>query len=145
MPMSRLVALAAAMLLVGGCTLFENPGPPVGPVPDGALWIDVSNQTDRVLQLAVNGIVVADVQPATDRTMFANELPPLPWKAEVRLRTGRTLLELAVVSGAVIKTQNGWQTVANRVDLSCGRIDIYSMAPILGPPPGPGVPGDCDP
>ncbi len=32
-----------------------------------------------------------------------------------------------------------------RVDLSCGRIDIWSGTPMMGPAPGPGVPGDCDP
>ena len=34
---------------------------------------------------------------------------------------------------------------AVRVDLSCGRLDIWSGPPLLGPPPGPGTPGDCTP
>jgi hypothetical protein len=32
-----------------------------------------------------------------------------------------------------------------RVDLSCGRIDIWSLGQMLGPAPGPGTPGDCAP
>ncbi len=33
-----------------------------------------------------------------------------------------------------------------RVDLSCGRLDLWAggLQP-LGPAPGPGVPGDCEP
>ena len=142
-----LAALAAMCLSLGACQFLAKPqdGVPVGPVADGALWLEVGNFTDRVVQLAVNGVVVADVQPSTTRTVFAAQLPPLPWRAEVRLPAGRTLVALTLESGQVIKTQDGWRSVGNRVDLSCGRIDIYSMVVMMGPAPGPGVPGDCNP
>ncbi len=34
----------------------------------------------------------------------------------------------------------GWRT-----DLSCGRVDVWSIVPILGPMWVPGTPGDCGP
>jgi hypothetical protein len=32
-----------------------------------------------------------------------------------------------------------------RADLSCGRLDVWVGAPMLGPAPDGGVPGDCEP
>ena len=32
-----------------------------------------------------------------------------------------------------------------RVDLSCGRLDVWVGPPMHGPFPAPGRPGDCDP
>jgi len=32
-----------------------------------------------------------------------------------------------------------------RVDLSCGRLDVWSGPPMIGPAPGTGSPGDCAP
>ena len=35
--------------------------------------------------------------------------------------------------------------IGGRIDLSCGRLDIWSGVPVIGPMPGPGSPGDCLP
>ncbi len=36
----------------------------------------------------------------------------------------------------------GSTRAAARVDLSCGRIDMWAGPPLAGPVPGPGSPGD---
>jgi hypothetical protein len=43
----------------------------------------------------------------------------------------------------VIETNSYLKGDGNRVDLSCGRIDVWAGPPLLGPAPGPGTPGDC--
>lgn len=139
----RNVALLLVALVATGCGATE--GPQLGPVPDAEMSLTANNQSDRALELFVNGGKIADVGPATALTIEARNLPPLPWAAELRLPTGRTLVDLAVASGSVIRREAGSQGVGNRVDLSCGRIELYAVIPLGGPAPGPGRPGDCGP
>ena len=59
-------------------------------------------------------------------------------------------MELTVSAGDVWSQQNADGSGESkgdgaRVDLSCGRIDVWSGTPMMGPAPGPGAPGDCDP
>lgn len=144
--MSRLLALAFAVL-VGvaaiGCKAVD--GPRLGPVPDAEMSLTANNQSDRELELFVNGGKVADVPAMTQITMPARDLPPLPWNAELRLPTGRTLVALPIASGSVVRTETGSHGAGTRVDLSCGRIELWAVFPLGGPPPGPGRPGDCGP
>jgi hypothetical protein len=107
--------------------------------------LTANNQSDRALELFVNGGKIADVSPMSDLTMAAKDLPPLPWAAELRLPTGRTLVGVTVTSGSVVRRETGSTGVGNRVDLSCGRIELYAVIPLGGPAPGPGRPGDCGP
>jgi hypothetical protein len=78
-------------------------------------------------------------------------LPALPWLVEARSSNGRLVLRLGVAVGSVMDTvepNGGHRHVAPgaRVDLSCGRLDMYpGDTPMLGPPLGRGVPGDCVP
>jgi hypothetical protein len=139
------IGLLALALVTGAAGCRTADGPPVGPVADAAMSLTASNQSNRALELYVNDIKIADVAPATGPTFKAPDLPPLPWNAELRLTTGRTLLRLAVASGSVVRTANGSQSVGSRADLSCGRIELYAVIPLGGPPPGPGKPGDCGP
>jgi len=136
--LSALLALAAA-----GCATLD--APPLGPVPDAELSLTANNQSDRRLELFVNGGKVADVAAAAQLTIQARDLQPLPWTAELRLPTGRTLLTLTVKSGDVVRTETGSRSVGARADLSCGRIELYAVFPLGGPAPGPGRPGDCGP
>jgi predicted small lipoprotein YifL len=145
-PSWRRLALIA-MLALGaiGC---GAPGPtelPLGPVPDAEMSLTANNQSDRTLELFVNGSKIGDVAATTQSTIAARDLPPFPWAAELRLPTGRTLLSLTITSGSVVRTASGSQGVGTRVDLSCGRIELWAVIPLGGPPPGPGRPGDCGP
>jgi hypothetical protein len=109
----------------------------------------LSNGTPLELALVVNGQVIDAHVGNGSHEFDGSQLPPLPWGVEVRSPGGRTLLTLLVQPGDVSTktTPNGGTEMRGdgaRVDLSCGRIDLYSGPPLLGPAPGPGVPGDCD-
>jgi hypothetical protein len=110
--------------------------------------LTVSNETTMAVELVVNGVHVGTVPSQMVLIEPADELPPLPWRAEVRTEGGRALLALLVQSGDVWWTKDMSGFVKGdgaRVDLSCGRIDIWSGPPLNGPAPGPGHPGDCGP
>lgn len=124
----------AALLLVG-CVL--GPRSPSG--------LEVSNGTTLAVTIVVNGSAVAMVEPHGGVTIDPRDLPPLPWVVEARTPSGRLLTSMAVHEGDVQYTANTSRGDATRVDLSCGRLDIWSGPPLLGPAPGPGVPGDCLP
>lgn len=140
------VALVALLALTAvGC---GGPGPtqlPLGPVPDAEMSVTANNQSGRTIELFVNGSKITDVAATSQLTIQARDLPPLPWAAELRLPTGRTLLELTITSGSVVRLESGSGGVGTRVDLSCGRIELWAVFPLGGPPPGPGRPGDCGP
>jgi hypothetical protein len=106
--------------------------------------IGIANGTSIEVSLVVNGAHVRTIAPRTEVEVRAADLPALPWQAVVTTAAGRTLVALDIKSGDVHRSANAWGGVAHRVDLSCGRLDIYSGPPMLGPMPGPGVPGDCD-
>lgn len=144
--MRRLPTFALAALLIGALAACgTTDAPALGPVPDGEMSLTANNQSDRVLELFVNGGKVANVPAQTQVTIQSKDLQPLPWAAELRLPTGRTLVALTVTSGSVVRTDTGSQGVGNRVDLSCGRIELWAVIPLGGPAPGPGTPGDCGP
>ena len=68
-----------------------------------------------------------------------------PWFVEARTASGRALLTLVVHAGDVRYQESSTRGDANRIDLSCGRLDIWAGPPLIGPMPGPGSPGDCVP
>src|SRR5262245_16595078 len=112
--------------------------------------LSVANEASIGVDLVVNDRVVKTIGPTSSVDVPASELPSLPWVAEVRLRGGRTLVTATVHAGdvwsrAVANGGTEMRGVGARVDLSCGRIDLYSGPPIMGPAPASGVPGDCDP
>jgi len=140
----RLRACARTMLglmLVATCT----------PAPTGEPHdLVVSNGTTLRVTIVVNGTALRTIQPQTDETVLVRDLPPLPWAVAARTSAGRALLSMNVRAGDVWETTrpDGSHELngdANRVDLSCGRLDIWSGPPLLGPAPGPGSPGDCSP
>lgn len=114
-------------------------------VPPSEMTLSANNGTTENLALVVNGSSVRELAPGTQVTVTAKDLPGLPWQAEVRFPNGRTLVSLAVHAGDVIIGTNYSKGDGARVDLSCGRIDVWSGPPIGGPAPGPGVAGDCKP
>jgi len=130
--------------LVVGCTAV-SPQATDQPAHD----LVVSNQTTLLVALAVNGTVVRSVAPHTQVTVQPTDLPGLPWAVEARTSSGRVLSSMTVRAGDVWETHTpdgGGQAKGDaiRVDLSCGRLDMWSGPPLAGPPQGPGKPGDCD-
>lgn len=108
----------------------------------------ISNGTTLAVTVTVNGTPVA-VDPTLGRVQPA-DLPPLPWLIEARTVTGRLLGSVSVAPGQVWTRTLGNGTSESRgslmrVDLSCGRLDVWVGVPASGPIPGPGVPGDCVP
>jgi hypothetical protein len=109
------------------------------------MTISLQNGTTKDVVLVVNGSPVRQVRPGDQVEVDAAALPALPWVAEVRLPTGRRLVGLTIRAGDVVTGAPSQKGDAARADLSCGRIDLWSGPPLLGPAPGPGTPGDCDP
>ena len=121
--MPALVALLAAC----STALSSSATPPMS----------VMNGTDRSVTVLLNGSSVAELSPATEADPLAlPSPPPLPWTVEVRTISGFLL------ATATFETAS---YASYRFDLSCGRIDIWSRVPVLGPMNGPGEPGDCGP
>jgi hypothetical protein len=133
----RFLLLAIA---VAACSVLPGERPPLG----------VRNGTTLVVGLFVNGEQVAEIPPGSAPQIDESRLPPLPWTVEARTVTGRVLVTMTVEPGDVTSTvysdgHSGRSGTLGRVDLSCGRLDIYAGPPAGGPPPGTGVPGDCEP
>ena len=140
----KMLATAVLCVLLAGCTAL-------GTVPDSAMSLSIQFGTTLVVTLVVNGRPVATLAPGDcigcqlDDGIAASRLPPLPWQVEARSPSGRVLVSIPVRQGDVIRTADSWKGDAVRVDLSCGRLDVWSGPPLLGPAPGPGSPGDCSP
>lgn len=131
------VLFALILVLVLGCA-----------APHRTLDLRVSNQTALVVTVFVNGGVLVSVPPGEVRAVFVSGGAG-PWAVESRTPSGRVLSSMTVRPGDVSeassdgsRTQRG---AAVRVDLSCGRLDMWSGPPLAGPVPGPGKPGDCEP
>lgn len=139
---TKLLVACAAFAFVG-CGSVAGERPPLG----------ISNNTTLVVTLTVNGQPVAEVAPGGPTTEIdESRLPPLPWTVEARTVSGRVLVSMQVEPGSVTSTTNAdgstsSMSVADRADLSCGRLDIWAGFHALGPPPRPdaGEPGDCVP
>lgn len=112
--------------------------------------LEAGNGTSLTVTLVVNGAALRVVPPGASAAIPVGELPLLPYVVEARSPRGRVLTSMTVHAGDVRETitPNGarqYSSAAVRVDLSCGRLDIWSGFPMLGPLPGPGRPGDCEP
>jgi hypothetical protein len=139
----RGAAILAVVAVVVGCSL-------PGTVGDDAMRLEMSNGTTIPVLLVVNGEPGREVPAAAAVDLGTADVGPLPWDASVRTMSGRLLLQLTVHAGDVSYSENGdgsssARGVGVRTDLSCGRIDLWSGPPMMGPAPGPGAPGDCDP
>ena len=126
------------MVVLEACK--AGPTPPIG----------VDNATTLPVTIVVNGTVLDTVQPQKHRDIPTAALGAMPWTIEATTPSGRVLLKLVAQPGVVWSTtapdgSTSQHGAADRVDLSCGRLDVYVGPPLIGPMPGPGVPGDCDP
>ena len=133
------VALATATL---GCGMI---GGPSSPDP-----LDVQNGTTLPVSIVVNAELAVVVPPQSSATIAGADLPTLPWTISARTPTGRELGAMRVAAGDVVRPTGPNREIRMRgaglrVDLSCGRLDIWVGPPMAGPMPGPGIPGDCEP
>lgn len=136
------VPLLLALVFMFACT---------PPVPAQVRDIEVSNQTTLAVTLVVNGSALRTFPPGAIGAIRVSDLPALPWIVEARAPSGRVLTSMAVRAGDISETSRPdgvrvLQGAAARVELSCGRLDLWSGPPMLGPMAGTtGKPGDCDP
>ena len=147
-PSWLVVAVLAGTL--SGCTGAGGASPSSAPPSRSGMQmtLSIANYTTISVTLVVNGRVIETVPAGGYEDPIKAELPGLPWNVETRSPSGRVLSSMTVHAGDV------WQTTepngngetkgdAVRVDLSCGRLDVWSGPPLLGPAPGPGQAGDC--
>lgn len=130
---SAVVGLAAVL---AGCGLL----PAAAAAP-----LSYSNQTSIAVDLVLNGSRVVTINPGQAGAVPVSVLPPLPWTVAAQTSSGRVLATLVVKAGDVDQSGTSQKGDAVRVDLSCGRLEIWSGPPLSGPAPGPGSPGDCEP
>ena len=138
--LARIAALVLAVVAAACGTIVPGERPPLG----------VSNGTDLVVTVIVNGNPVGVFAPDAGSLIDPNLLPPLPWAVEARTASGRVLTSMTVEPGLVFRETMADGSVhisgaLGRVDLSCGRFDMWAGESIGGPAPGPGAPGDCVP
>jgi hypothetical protein len=115
-----------------------------GPTSTGSISLpplSVSNETSITVVLLVNGGIVDSVRPGERHDPVTMDLPPLPWLIEALSPSRRVLSSLSVSATDLITSTSGR---AVRVDLSCGRLDVWSGPPLAGPMWSPGPLGDCD-
>jgi hypothetical protein len=105
----------------------------------------VSNDTTLEIVVFVNDVEVSRVPPDRYVDPVASMLPRPPWRVEARTMSGRVLISFEVLPGGAGRDGNGIHGAGSRVDLSCGRLDVWAGPPMVGPMPGPGQPADCDP
>ena len=134
------------MAMVAGSCFGGSPSEP--PATLAPTTLSIANGTTIAVTLVVNGSVVEVVAPGGYEDPIKAVLPALPWTIETRSPTGRVLSSMTVRPWDVWQTSypsggGGTHGDAVRVDLSCGRIDVWSGPPLLGPPPGPSTLGDC--
>ncbi|OGO59183.1 MAG: hypothetical protein A2V85_14205 [Chloroflexi bacterium RBG_16_72_14] len=142
MPSRGATLALASLLAIGliGCT--PDPGSVLTPPAAVELPpLSVSNETSIPISLIVNGEVIEIVSPGDREDPIEAALPSLPWSIEARSPTGRVLVTLAVGPEDRITATHGRAT---GVDLSCGRLRIWSGPPLDGPTFIPGPSGDCE-
>ncbi len=123
-------SIALAAVVAVGCEASPPPG------------LSIVNGTTLTVTLVVNGTAVGTFAPGIERDPIpASDLPALPWNVQARSPNGRLLTTMTMHPGDASETQG----YGVRVDLSCGRLDIWSGPPMIGPAPGTGSPGDCAP
>lgn len=106
--------------------------------------LHVENGTTRPITVLVGGAVVGTVPAGGSASFPEGSLPNGVWSVEARLPGGKRLLASQIDKSAVSQTDTSASGSGARVDLSCGRLDVWVGVPMLGPAPGPGTPGDCD-
>lgn len=155
--------LVGGALILGACAYVgvrPSPDPTASPSPMmpgeptfETLMLSISNATTLDISLVVNGNSVGVYSAGSYvHPIDPAWLPSSPWHVEAQTVNGRVLVTFDVQAGDVWSSgpdANGHSArtgKAGRADLSCGRLDVWSGPPLLGPaPPSSFPPGDCDP
>jgi hypothetical protein len=137
--------MAFLAICVLACACASPPLPSL--IPAGA-QLAIGNGTTIPVSLVVNGTTVGTVSPSSREDPVVASLPPLPWTVEARSPSNRVLLTLTVGAGDVASGAGGGvagtQGRLASVDLSCGRLELWSgPAPVGEPTFIPGPSGDC--
>jgi len=138
-------------VVASGCGPFPvPPSPSFPPVDPAMLDLNVSNGTTLPVAITVNGQDIGVVRPGAELTVPTGVLPPMPWTVDARSPSGRLLTTITAHREDIrqVDLGNGATQMSGsgaRVDLSCGRLDVWVGVRPLGPVPGPGTPGDCAP
>jgi hypothetical protein len=104
-------------------------------------WVlGVSNQTTIPVTITVNGRSVGIARPTQPFDRPRSDLPALPWTVEAHSPAGRVLVSMSVHEGDVSQSSSsnggsGSGGPFGRVDLDCGRLDMYVGAGLSGPVP----------
>jgi hypothetical protein len=130
----------------GYCYQLDTPTPT--PIASPPTKLSIYNGTTIVVTLVVNGTVIEIVPPRSREDPITGALPALPWNVETRSPSGRVLSTLVIRQGDYFQTTlpNGDTSTSgdfSRVDLSCGRLDVWQGIEPLGPVFSPGPSGDC--
>ena len=137
-------------IALAGCMSANGAGT-AGPSQTQEMKLSIGNWTTIPVTLVVNGAAVETIPAGGYEDPIKASLPAMPWNVETRSPSGRVLSTLVVHQGDYWMTSvpNGGTEIkgdAARVDLSCGRIDVWYGPPLLGPVPDPSAsypPGDC--
>ena len=121
--------------LLAGCASGASPS-----ASASSARLSVANFTTIPVTLVVNGAVVETVAPSIREDPVKAALPSLPWSVETRSPSGRVLSTMTVKPG----DSSGSSGKAVRADLACGRLDIWSGPPMLGPMFIPDLSRPCD-
>jgi len=128
-----LVGLVATVLVSACGAAVPTSTPILAP-----MRLSIQNGTTIPVALAVNGTVVESVAPGGYEDPVKAPMPPLPWSVETRSPSGRVLSSMTVNAG------DAWFTTpdpsgaseakgdAVRVDLACGRLDVWVSTPMGG-------------
>jgi hypothetical protein len=116
-----------------------------GVIEPGVSAFAIDNATDLTVELFANGALVGSWPPATRSDPIRWSMRAMPQDVEPRTQRGRLLLSFDVDPGTIGRAAGGVHGAGARVDLSCGRLDVWSGPPMAGPIPGPGAPGDREP
>lgn len=132
--MRRLIAvtglIAVALSACSGSPATPSPSPT--PTPKAAVRsVSVVNGTTVPVAVSVNGTVMETIQPGTTEDPIHATLPALPWTVEARSPSGRVLATLTVSAADYLSSASGRSAVE---DLACGRLAMWSGAPVGGGP-----------
>jgi hypothetical protein len=133
----RLLLLRVIAVAVVACGVAPTPTPTSLLLPT----ISVANGTTVPVATTINGVQVGTVPPGTTEDPIPATLPARPWIVEARSSSGRVLATLTVSAEDSISANSG---VAVREDLACGRLDLWSGPPLLGPMFSPDPSKPCD-
>lgn len=121
------------------------------PTPEAsAPPVHAANGTTLSLTVAINGHLVGIVGPGQGASFDTGGYPE-PWDVALATESGRVLVDMTYQLSDIGTSFGGTNPdpgmgVGHRLDLSCGRLDVYVGGPILGGTFIPSSsPGDCDP